>query len=761
MSEKYYKDFEVPKTPKPGETPEPWKQTTVVGQPNIRRGGYERVAGTATFASDVRLPGMLYGAFVRCPHARARVKSVDTSAAKKMPGVWDVIDASTPEAKGRWLPSWTNSEVKVMLFDPECRYEGAPVAAVAAETPYQASDAARAVKVEYEILPFACDIEDALKPGAPIIHGTDNKIVTRKYERGDLPKGFAEADVVLEESYRMECILQNTLERHGCVATWEGDYLTCYDSTQGVYNDQGQIANCLGMPLSRVRVISPFTGGGFGSKLQINWENVCAPILSKRTGRPVKLFLTREEEYVDAGNRPPAVTTMKVGVKKDGTLTAIEFIADGTGGPFDHGGIWWHENMIKHLYLCPNLRTVVTDVATNAGLARPMRGPNYVEAAHPMEIMMDALAEKIGMCPVKLRLQNIPAVKQDEEGTPAWSSYPLKECLNEGAKVFGWTEARKRTANQKGPIRRGVGVAAINWESGNGWLPGTVIVRLFADGTANLNTGITEIGTGSVTGMALVVAEELGIKPEMIEITNGDTGTTQWSSFSAGSKTIPTESPAARDAAIKIKQQLLQMASQDLKVPVDDLIIKGGVISSATDPSKSEKITDVSGLKGQQVLVGVGIRHAQPAAPCRPICVQFCEVEVNTKTGEIKVVRYLSSNDPGRVINPLTCNNQTHGGIVQGLGLILSEGRVLDRSQTGRMLNKNMHDYKVPTILDVPLEITCIYPGGPDNILNWCGAKGWGEPPTIPTAPAVANAIYNAIGVRFTKTPITPMKLKA
>jgi xanthine dehydrogenase YagR molybdenum-binding subunit len=760
MSEKYYKDFEVPKTPKPGEKPEPWGKTTVVGQKHPRRGGYERVAGTAQYSSDVRLPGMLYGAIVRCPHARAKVKSVDTSAAKKMPGVWDVIDASTPEAKGKVVPAWT-SDVPLILFDSECRYEGAPVAAVAAETPYQANDAARAIKVEYEVLPFVSEIEDALQPGAPIIFGKDNKILTRKYERGDLNKGFAEADAVVEESYRMGTQFQNALERHGTVAVWEGDYLTCYDTTQGVYNDQAAIAACFGMPLSKIRVISPYTGGAFGCKLQINWEHVCAIIMAKRTSRPVKLFLPREDDYIDGGNRPPAVTKMKVGVKKDGTLTAIEFIADATGGPVLHGGTWWHENLIKHLYLCPNVRTVVTDVATNGSLARPFRSPNYVEADHPMEMIMDAAAEKIGMCPVELRLKNIPAVKQDDEGTPAWSIYPLKECLEEGAKAFGWDEARKRTANQKGPIRRGVGVAASNWESGNGWLPGTVILRLFGDGTLNMNTGITEIGTGSVSAMAIVAAEELGIELDKIEVTNGDTGTTQWSDISAGSKTTPVECPATRDAAIKIKQQLLESASQDLKLPIDDLIIKGGVISSTKDPSKSEKITDVSGLKAQKVLVGVGIRHAQPSAPTRPITVQFAEVEVNTKTGEVKVVRFLSSNDTGRVINPLTCDNQVHGGIVQSLGLALSEGRVLDRTQTGRMLNKNMHDYKCPTILDVPLEITCIYPGGPDEVANWCGVHGYGEPPNIPTAPAVANAIYNAIGVRITSTPITPSKIKA
>jgi xanthine dehydrogenase YagR molybdenum-binding subunit len=761
MSEKYFEDFEVPKCPKPGEAPEPWKKTHIVGRKQIRRGGYEKLAGTAKFASDVLLEGMLYGVIVRSPHPRAKVKSVDTSAAKKMPGVWDVIDASTPETKGLWLGSYTNDQVKLMMFDPSIRYEGFPVAAVAAETPYQASDAARAVKVEYEVLPPVSDIEDSLKPGAPIIHGTDNKMASRTYERGDLQKGFAEADVVLEENYTTEVALHTCLERHGTVATWEGDSLTVYDTTQGVYNDRDLIAKCLGLPFTKVRVIGPYSGGNFGSKNQINWEHICAAIMAKRTGRPVKLFLTREEDYLDSGNRPPSVTKMKVGVKKDGTLTAIEFINYGTGGPVDHGGIFWRENMIKDLYLCPNLRTVVTDMATNAGLSRPMRAPDYPQQTWPMEQMMDALAEKINMDPVELRLKNIPALKQDVEGNPPWSTQPLKELLTEGAKAFGWKQARQRTAGQTGHIRRGVGVAASDWELGNGWLPGTVVVRLYADGTANMNTGITEIGGGSPTAMAMVVAEELGLNPDVIEITNGDTGTTQWSDISAGSKTMAIDGVAARDAGIKVKQQLYQMASEELKVPFEDLTMRGGVISSTKDPSKSIKVTDLSVLKTQKVVVGVGIRHAQPSAPCKPFTVQFCEVEVNTKTGEVKVVRFLSSNDPGRVMNLLTINNQTDGGVALGIGYGLTEARILDRGQTGRMLNKNMNNYKVPTIADVPREIVAIYPGPPDNVSNWNGSKGWGEPPCVPTAAAIANAIYNATGVRFYKQPITPMKLKA
>jgi CO/xanthine dehydrogenase Mo-binding subunit len=390
-----------------------------------------------------------------------------------------------------------------------------------------------------------------------------------------------------------------------------------------------------------------------------------------------------------------------------------------------------------------------------------MRAPDYPQQTWCMEQIMDALAEKLGMDPVELRLKNIPALKQDVEGNPPWSTQPLEVLLREGAKTFGWTEARQRTANQTGHIRRGVGVAASNWELGNGWLPGTVVVKLYGDGTATMNTGITEIGGGSPSAMAMVVAEELGLNPDVIEIINGDTGATQWSDISAGSKTMAIDGVAARDAGIKVKQQLYKFASEELKVPFEDLTMRGGVISSVNDPSKKINVTDLSYMKTQKVVVGVGIRHPQPSAPCKPFCVQFCEVEVNTRTGEVKVLRFVSSNDPGRVMNLLTINNQTDGGIALGIGYGLSEARILDRGQTGQMLNRNMTYYKVRNILSVPMDIVSIYPGPPDNISNWNGSKGWGEPPTVPPGAAVANAVYNAIGVRFYNAPITPMKIKA
>ena len=303
-------------------------------------------------------------------------------------------------------------------------------------------------------------------------------------------------------------------------------------------------------------------------------------------------------------------------------------------------------------------------------------------------------------------------------------------------------------------------MASALWFMGGGRPPSTVVVRLFSDGSANLNMGASDLGTGTRTIMTMIVGEELGLKPNKIQIENADTGTTQFTPPSGGSKTVPSDGPATRAAAVHVKQQLLEMASEDLKVKPDELTIISGKVQAKNDPSKSIKIPDVSGLKTRGVIVGVG--YEKPNPPNRainPFCAQFCEVKVDTMTGEVEVTRFVSANDSGRVMNRLTYDNQVHGGITMGIGFGVTEGRVLDANQTGKLCNKNWHDYKVPTALDVPAEITSIPVDPHDTEANSIGAKGLGEPVTIPTAAAIANAVYNATGIRVTSTPISPPQL--
>lgn len=743
------------------ETPKPWKRTEVIGKPMPRVDAYERVSGSAIYPSDTSLPDMLYGAILRCPHAHAKILDIDVRAAEKMPGVRAVIKGDTYGAGVGWTYA---RRFKTKLFDPHCRHEGEEVAAVAAETPYQAWDAVKAIKVKYEILPFVVDERKALEAGAPSIHEGGNRSgETQTYERGNVEKGFAEADVVLEESYRTESEIHTPMEMHGCVASWDGDRLTVWESTQGVYAVQAGVAEVLGLPLANVRVIGHYMGGGFGSKLQAGKYTIIAALLSKKTARPVKVFLTREETFLCVGNRPPSNMTLKAGVKRDGTLTALEFSCVGTGGAYPAGGTSLADWLVRDLYQCPNVRTKLTDVYINAGPSRPCRAPGHPQGAWALEQMIDALAETIKMDPVELRLKNIPLYSQAREGNPPYTTTGLKECLEEGAKAFGWNEALRKASESNvrgGPLRRGVGMASGLWAAGGGRPPSTILIKLFPDGSVNLNMGASDIGTGTKTVMAMVVSEELGVPLNKIQIEHADTRTTQYASPSGGSKTVPTEAPAVRAAALHVKQQLLEMAGRELKVGADQLNLKNGEILSTIDSTKKIKISSLSELKRQGVILGVGYRGPNPDKKVvNPFAAQFCEVEVNIQTGEVKVLRFLAAQESGRVMNRLTYDNQVVGGVTWGVGLALTEARILDAQQTGKMVNRNWHDYKIPTALDVPAEIISLPVEPEDTEANTTGAKGLGEPVTIPAAAAIANAVYNAIGIRITQTPINPLTL--
>jgi xanthine dehydrogenase YagR molybdenum-binding subunit len=596
---RYWLDEPVPETPAPSEYPAPWKKTKVVGERLPRVDGYERVSGTAVYPSDVVLPDMLYGAVLRSPHAHATVKSLDTSAAEKMPGVGAVLTPSSAEVQNVSWPLYRGSD-PVPILSTSCKFEGEPIAAVAAETPQQASDALQAIAVDYEVLPPVSDHAEALADGAPEVHDGGNAAGDPDiYERGDTAAGFAEADVALERSYRTEYEIHSPMELHGCVVRWDGDRLTVWESLQGVFSIQEQYARILGLPLANVRVVNTFMGGGFGSKLQTSRASILAALLAKKTARPVKLFLTREEAMLVTGNRPGVDMKLKAGVKKDGTLTALQYSGLSSAGAYSEGGASLIDWLVRDLYTCPNVHCKNRLVHINAGPSRPFRAPGHPQGAWMLEQMMDDLAEAIDMDPIDLRLKNVPKVSQ-ARGEQPYTSTGLTECMVEGAKAFGWKAARK--APQKSEhIKRGVGMGACLWVVGGGWPPSTIIVKLFADGSVNLNMGASDIGTGTRTVMAMVVAEELGVDPAAIQIENADTRSTQWASSSGGSKTVPTESPAVREAAYNVKKQILEMAAEEHELDVSELMISDGAVVSHSDPTKKFPITELQGLRRRQV----------------------------------------------------------------------------------------------------------------------------------------------------------------
>jgi CO/xanthine dehydrogenase Mo-binding subunit len=733
--------------------PAPWPETTVVGKPHPRVDAYDRVSGSAVYAMDVTFPDMLHAAIVRCPHAHARVKKVDTSKAERMPGVRAVLTGDSPGAKLPWY--FGEKGPTSLLFDPHCRYQGEEVAAVAAETPHQAHEAARAVAVEYEELPFVVDYEQALKPGAPAVHeGGNRNGEPDRYERGDVAKGLAEAAVVVERTFRTPCEIHTPMEPHGSVAKWDGDRLTVWDTNQGVFDVRGGLAQWLQLPLTSVRVISKYMGGGFGSKIEPGKYTMIAALLARKTGRPVRCFVSREDSFLCVGNRPPATVTLKAGARKDGTLTALQLTGLGTSGAYPEGSGTAY--LVTDLYTCPNVRTEETDVFINAGKGRAFRAPGFPQGTWVLEQVMDELALKLGMDPVELRLKNVPTVSQRRNNMP-YTTTGLARCLKEGAEAFGW-KAAKAVPRGRGPVVRGVGVAAGMW----GWEGeprSTVIIRYTADGSVNLCMGTSDIGTGTKTVMAMVVAEELGVDLDRIQIDNADTGTTPSAVVSGGSQATHVNSPAVRAAALDVKRQLLEMAAEQLKVEPAALSLKGSEIVAAGPPEKKLALKDLGGLQREQVVVGVGHRHPHPKDKIGlPFVVHFAEVEVDTRTGEVRVLRLLGAHDSGRVMSPLSYENQVCGGMTMGIGFGMTENRVLDAT-TGRMVNANWHDYKLPTAQDFPDRFTCVPIDPKDTELNTVGCKGIGEPATIPTAAAIANAVYHATGVRVTDPSINPVQM--
>ncbi len=750
----YFLAAPPPETPKQeGELPR-WGETKVVGRRLPRVDAFERVSGKAVYPRDLSLPNMLQGAILRSPHSNARVKKIDMMPARKMPGVVAVLGPHSPGADLPWFPRRNGAGSR--LLETRCRAEGDEVAAVAAETLPQALEALKAIQVEWEVLPFVIDEAKALEGNAPKLWDEGNRQADPNvYERGDLAKGFGEADVVLEETYRTPCEVHVPMEVHGSVVAWDGPRLTVWDTTQGVYAVQGAVAQRLGLPLANVRVVGHYMGGGFGSKLEAGKYTVIAALLARQAGRPVKLFLSREETFLVGGNRPANTIHVKAGVKKDGTLTAIDYRSLRSGGAYPASADTGFQ--AADLWSCPNVRTEDTNVYLNAGRARAFRAPGHPQSSWAMEQMMDALARAIGMDPVAFRLKNVPTVSQ-RRGNQPYTTTGLAGCLTEGARAFGWGTKPKDPASADPAVRRGVGMAGGLWASGGGAPPSTAIVKLFSDGSANLNMGAADIGTGTKTVMAMVVSEELGIPVERIRVEHADTGTTQFATPSGGSKTVPSDSPAVRAAAFDVKRQVLKMGAGALKLPAADLSLAGGEVISKTDPTKKVALTAIPAFQRQQVIVGIGYRAPNPEGKVvTPFAAHFAEVEVNTRTGEVTLTRFVAAQDSGRVLNRMTFDNQVFGGIVFGIGFGRTEERVLDRG-TGKVLNANWHDYKIPTALDVPLDQATVVVDGHDEANN-TNTKGVGEPATIPVASAIANAVFDAIGTRVTEAPMTPPRI--
>ncbi len=727
----------------------------LVGKPTPRVDGVARVTGKAVYTYDVQPPRMLIGRFLRSPHPHARITRIDSSKAEAMEGVVLVWHRFRP-------PPIAHLEGRE-IFPQELAYEGAEVAFVVARDERTVEDALAVIDVDYEPLPFAHDFASAADEEGPVVLlGEDNWISApdgEVYERGNVGAGLEKADIVVELYFTTPVAAHCCLETHGSAASWEGDLVTVWHSTQSVFGTRSSVADALDLSMDKVRAISNYMGGGFGSKWGAEAFTLMAVLAARETDRPVKALLDREEEHLVAGYRPASQQRVRLGAKKNGTLTLIEQEANVATGAFGGGGPVVG-GPAKDLYLCPNVRTVVRAARANTDHARAFRAPGYVEGTFALESAMDALADKLGMDPLDLRLKNYAEDSPSRE--EPYSYKGLRRAYEIGAERFGWSMRQPDQDESDDPWRRGYGMASQIWGGGGG-PPANAICKLLPDGTAEILVGVQDIGTGTKTALTQVAAEELGLPLDAILCVVGDSLPAPYGPGSGGSVTLASSTPAVRSACREALRQLIALAAIMLELPdadPDDFVVEDGDLVYSAAPAKRLPFTQVAAKMGNYTIVAKGARGPNPEDKAvNTFGAHFAQVAVNVETGQVRVERVVAVHDIGRVINPLTATSQVYGGVTMGMGFALTEERVID-PDTGLQLTANLEEYKVPVMMDIP-EIDVAFVDVADTDANSVGSKGLGEPPIIPIAAAIANAIFDAVGVRVTDLPVTPDRLLA
>jgi len=732
----------------PTREPEPWGDDAslhIVGRRDKRMDALEKVTGEAEYTADVQLPGMLYVALARADVAAGTIQSLDLAPALAMPGVRGAIVME--DVQGIKLDG-------IQLFDRTVHYANQPIAAICADTQEMAQRAVRAIRVTIDPLPHVIDAAAALAPDAPRgkPQGNTHRASPRVASRGDLEAGLREAEVTITREYRTPVALHTALEPHGAVAAWSGDRVTVWESTQGIFNTRSDLADAFELPLSSVRVVKNYMGGGFGAKNGASLAAYTAVALSRKLRRPVRCIFDREGEQTDAGNRTATVQHVTLGARRDGTLTAISLDAT---IPLGIGG--WLSSPARiylEMYRCANVRTSETFVFTNTAPMASFRAPGNVEGAFGLESAMDLLARELAMDPLELRRRNY--ADHDQDKNRRYSAKHLDECYRLGAERFGWSGAKSRTRETNARVRRGVGMASLTWGAGGG-PPAYATVRINGDGSIEVLTGAQDLGTGARTVLAQVAAEVLGAKLEDVRTVLGDTERLPFASNSWGSITTASVGPAVRVAAEEARDSLFEAAAGMLDTDPDDLESRDSEIH-AKSSDRCLLFREVCEKLGDVMIIGQGSRGPNPEKTAlSAFGAQFAEVEVDIETGRVRVLRVVSAHDSGRIVNPTLAESQLEGGIIQGLGYALFEERILD-ARMGVPLNPTMHDYKIPTIADVP-EIDAFFVDIPDTVANHTGVKGVAEPPVIATAPAIANAVMDALGVEVGEIPMTPWRI--
>lgn len=743
--------------------------TTIVGTNVKRTDSIEKVTGKAIYSGDVILPGMLHAKIKRSTVAHAWIRKIDTSKALALPGVKAVLThENVPRVLHYGSPHPRSSSMTEdqYILDSKVRYWGEGVAAVAATSEEIAEEALDLIEVDYEELPTSFTVEQALRPGAALIHdvGPGNNLVRQPavLTRGDIDKGFAEADLILEGEFEMGRPTPAYMEPNICVCRWDsGGKLTVWVSTQMAFMVRGILAQVLGLPLNNVRVLVDHMGGGFGAKQDLFQTEFLCALLARKTHKPVRMELSRKETFLGGRSRHPGTIWLKQGFKKDGTITARQARVTFNSGAYGSHGPGVTGNAVSSftsLFRCENIHVEGNCVYTNTPIAGAFRGYGVVQSYYALDIQLDEAAEKLGIDPAELRLRN--AVREGDiapSGDPH-SGHGLEDCIRRGIAETGWAALRKRARSEHRLVRTGWGIGCEM--HGSSAYPGikeqgNAIVRMNEDGTVTLFTGTAGLGTGAHTALAQIVAEELGVKFEDVGVAHGDTDVVPWDIGAFASHTTFVGGRASQMAAAAVKKQLLERAATQIEVSAGDLEIRAGVISVKGLPGyRTTTVRDVIAAKK-----GVPAAHLIASSSYYPkksysFAAHFVEVNVDTETGKIEVLQVVPVHEIGKVIHPNGAAGQIEGGIQQGIGHTLTEDYLIDLT-TGRSLNPSFVDYKMPLSMDMPRIRTIMLETAPSDGGPF-GAKGIGEDSIIAIGPAIANAIYDAIGVRFRHYPITP-----
>src|SRR4051794_14494546 len=738
-----------------------------VGKPMSRVDGRLKVTGGARYAAEFQVKDVAYGVLVLSTVAKGQVTRIDTAAAEKAPGVLAVL--THRNASKVVLPEKAKAMVDPKVGRPlqpfqedQVYYHGQPIAVVVADTFERAIHAATLVRASYDekkaVLDFADATSNRFTP-----HGMQSDRTTEKspgYRRGDPDKAIERAAVKVEESYSQPDEYHNPMELHATIAAWDGNRLTLYDKTQWVDNVQQQVAAAFGIDNEAVQVLSPFVGGAFGSALRA-WVHVfIAALAAKHVGRPVKLVLTRAQQYTVPGYRPRTIQKVALGASKDGKLSAIRHEATAQTSTFEE----YTEttvNPTRYLYACPNVATRYYLAAMNVNTPASMRAPGEATGVYGLECALDELAYALNMDPLQLRLIN--HADEDPEKELPWSSKSLKQCYQVAAEKFGWARREPEPRSMRdGRLLVGWGMATATWPTYR--QPATVLVRVRADGSAEVRTAASDIGPGTYTVMTQIAADALGLPVARVKFDLGDTRMPK-APVEGGSMTVASVGSAVHEAALAARRKVVELASGDENSPLheakaDDVEAADGRLFLKSDSARGESYSDI--LKRHKRGSVEVTQESKPGDEQKKFSIhafgaQFVEVRVDPDFGTVRVARVVSGFAAGKIINPKTAHGQAIGGIVGGLGMALLEEAVRD-ARNGRVVNANLEQYMVPVNADVP-HLDAFFVHEEDKHVNPIGAKGLAELSLVGVAPAVANAVYHATGKRIRDLPITPDKL--